>query len=670
MAVPDVDDRVNAAITKFDNAASIAHDVANLPEFSYIPSESGPIPSVLEWLRVNTVALGGVPVLQSYVNALANPNDFTQGAAKIGYYGTDLATYLANGVGHTVTKASNIRNLKKGRNPWIQTGGRDQLGDGGAALYYEDTSGAPAVDDNLSCFVATDGGVYRLNHGGSINVKQAGAKGVSGVDDSVAFELCKTVCCKLSLEMVVPPVATEYTISVGMAIDQKIIIRGQVGGPINVYAGLPAGGSRIKYTGSGKLFYISTVQDPAKVGIEGTAIRDLILIGTAAATHGIQVGLPSDVGNALKVKSNIILDNCYIGDFKHGYGYQFNWCFSNTVTDVVVQNCGCAASLYYAHGTRIKGGNLEQSLVGLDNRISYGVVSDGVVLQGMDDTRQTTFGLAVPADFTVWSGWDGTGTTGASRTTPAGYAGTAVRNLGGILSIEGSTYWEYNNYCILTESDSDTSVDGGIVGLDSITKSFVQIGIGALRVDNVGFQGGSHAGLQGVFQTERNYAAPFYAGPGNVFPTTIPHAKVFTGPQSHVGTVNQWDPALFSMFRRDLGVFVNNGQALVPGSSGTVGNFNLAQYALSNKLRHILSGAGTTTITYVFTDAAVLRAVAGSSLSLHVIASGAATVTFSATNFRVPAAPFSLAANTQTIFRFEYSNGFWVIDGTPLNVPL
>lgn len=61
MPDPDIDDRVNAAIEKFDNAAGIAHDVANGPAGAYIDSESGPIPTLLEWQAVHADALGDIP---------------------------------------------------------------------------------------------------------------------------------------------------------------------------------------------------------------------------------------------------------------------------------------------------------------------------------------------------------------------------------------------------------------------------------------------------------------------------------------------------------------------------------------------------------------------------------------------------------------------------------
>lgn len=71
MAAPDVDDVVNEAIEKFQSAANIAHDVSNGPEGATVASESGPIPTLLEWQKRNEVALGGVPALTAEVNTLS-----------------------------------------------------------------------------------------------------------------------------------------------------------------------------------------------------------------------------------------------------------------------------------------------------------------------------------------------------------------------------------------------------------------------------------------------------------------------------------------------------------------------------------------------------------------------------------------------------------------------
>lgn len=628
-----------------------------------------PTPSLnpVPQLETNTLALGGTGnPMNLQAQALLNRDAYRAQQIDDLLSGISDETDLEKGAGgvgrayQSVRSIAQLKSLKKdgpSKHAVLEVVGDKPF------FYYCDNSGGPATNNDATTVIGTDGGVWRLNHDGSISVKLTGAKGIGlGFDDSAAFQACANICMAERLKMTIPVVPTFYNVSSGVVIDQRIVIEGVAGGFVNVYRGKQFGGSCIKYSGNGDLFGIDTNDDPAKFAVDGTTIRNLTLFGTANAKYGIRVGRDSDVGVDTKVKSNITLDNIYLGDFKAGRGYAITWCFSNTVRDVVVQNCGVCAGLNFAHGTRLIGGNLEQSLVGLDARTSYAVDVIGTVIQGLDNARVGTFGLSVPSDFVLWSGWDGTGTTGALRNTPLGYAGTGVRNLGSSITLQGN-YWEYNNYNILMELDSHTVVQSGIVGLDPITKSFVQIGIGGLEVSGIDFQGGAHVSFQGVFQTERNYAAPCDIRKSNVYAATIPPAKVFTGPQSHVGETNQWDPSAFSMRNHLYSVFENKGQSLAPNSTGTVGNFNLFPYAQSNNIRHILTGTGTT-ITYVLTDASTIKAQEGAVISLHVISIGTSTVSFGAA-FKTTAASYAMAAGKQAIFEFRFSNGQWNMKFAP-----
>lgn len=67
MPIPDVDTRVDAAITKFENAGQIAHDYANLPDGNYIETEYGEIPSLATWMS----GLGdGISLLPDRMNTI------------------------------------------------------------------------------------------------------------------------------------------------------------------------------------------------------------------------------------------------------------------------------------------------------------------------------------------------------------------------------------------------------------------------------------------------------------------------------------------------------------------------------------------------------------------------------------------------------------------------
>lgn len=71
MSIPvDINDRLEAAALKAEGGSEIIRRFANDPAGSSIPTESGVLPSLAEWLALNATALGGVPALQSFVVSL------------------------------------------------------------------------------------------------------------------------------------------------------------------------------------------------------------------------------------------------------------------------------------------------------------------------------------------------------------------------------------------------------------------------------------------------------------------------------------------------------------------------------------------------------------------------------------------------------------------------
>jgi hypothetical protein len=94
----DIDDRLIAAAIKAEGGSEIIRLVANGPENSTVPSESGPIPTLLEWQRIHAAELGNLPALEADVTslkasrtALANP---ATGTNEVGYGGGLLKDYL------------------------------------------------------------------------------------------------------------------------------------------------------------------------------------------------------------------------------------------------------------------------------------------------------------------------------------------------------------------------------------------------------------------------------------------------------------------------------------------------------------------------------------------------------------------------------------------------
>lgn len=98
---------------------------------------------------------------------------------------------LVGGAAQIVKTISDLRSkLKTGASKYAETLGYYAAGDGGGGLYYLDASDTTSVDDGGSVIVAADGGRWKLNHNGQVNVLQFGAK---PGDDTLATAQLNTV---------------------------------------------------------------------------------------------------------------------------------------------------------------------------------------------------------------------------------------------------------------------------------------------------------------------------------------------------------------------------------------------------------------------------------------------------------------------------------------------
>ncbi|MEG0064753.1 MAG: right-handed parallel beta-helix repeat-containing protein [Pseudomonas sp.] len=89
-----IEDRLNAAATKAEDASEIMHRFSNDPVGTMIPTESGSVPSLAEWLSQNAEALGGLPAVQQFQMDLQNLTDANKGAHLIAYKGLWLDKIL------------------------------------------------------------------------------------------------------------------------------------------------------------------------------------------------------------------------------------------------------------------------------------------------------------------------------------------------------------------------------------------------------------------------------------------------------------------------------------------------------------------------------------------------------------------------------------------------
>lgn len=557
--------------------------------------------------------------------------------------------------------------------------------------FFQDTAGT--ITNNGGTLInntITSGRHWkRINYNG-LTIAMFGAVLDGTTADDTAWDLAIAAAAELGEILYVPPSELGTKITSTKTITQNVPIIGLASGAlVSQYLGRQGGGARILFTGSGACFQVdpnptpgSTVRLPY-----GQRFKDIIIeneAGNTAATHGIKVSDESNINVAGMDLAGFSIESVFIYGFKNGRALEINYCFNNNISNFIAETCGVCCSLNYAHGTVFIGGSLEQSLVGLDARVSFDVTLQGTVLQGINTSRIASQGLSVPTDFFIWAGgWDGTGANGISRTVAADYAGVGVRVFGSQVKWFGG-YEEGNSVGYLLELDSAVDLFSKYVDLDLPARYWIQIGIGSLGVFSPTFVQGAGVNFVSVIHTERNYAAPCTViNPG--FATTVPLAKHFTGyTTSNAGMIHRWNPNVFrntfDYYSSDVNVnggLISHGgyrnlsgfnrdyrETLSPASTGTLTK-DISSGTTGTNILH-LANAATITVTFTDTD----RAVAGTPLRVTIINAGGSdtTLTFSTTYFRTGSASYTLATNTQRVFVFFFENGLWLEENATLTL--
>lgn len=166
--------------------------------------------------------------LASFINSLANSSDTVQGSALVG------------GVSRIVSTIAELRNQRGDKNPYVTAIGYYTRGDKGPAFYFYDPTDGVSADNGGTVIVTQFGHRYKLNHPGSVNIDDFGAKGNGTADDSpriqVAFDWASTTG--------IPLVASAKTY--GLKLSQRIAIEGNP----NAYTALVVK-TRLRLTGAG-----------------------------------------------------------------------------------------------------------------------------------------------------------------------------------------------------------------------------------------------------------------------------------------------------------------------------------------------------------------------------------------------------------------------------------
>lgn len=139
----------------------------------------------------------------------SDSTDVTKGAALIGRGTQNVASIAA-----LKTLATN------GPSKYAQTSGYYSAGDGGGGLYFVPASFAGLVDNGGTIIQANDGGFWRLNHNGTVNVKQFGARGDGATPDQAAFQTAVNTVKAVYMPSVVSgyKMTAGFTMSTGSSI--------------------------------------------------------------------------------------------------------------------------------------------------------------------------------------------------------------------------------------------------------------------------------------------------------------------------------------------------------------------------------------------------------------------------------------------------------------------
>ncbi|MGS1071532.1 hypothetical protein [Burkholderia glumae] len=127
--------------------------------------------------------------IANYTNAFANQNG-AGGATQIGFDGTTLDQVLKLRLNRVVDSINDLRSLSKSLYTRAFVTGYYAPHDGGGGAYQLDPNDTSTADNGGTVIVALDGGRWKLQHTGAVSIRQFGAKGQVGVDDTTAIQNC------------------------------------------------------------------------------------------------------------------------------------------------------------------------------------------------------------------------------------------------------------------------------------------------------------------------------------------------------------------------------------------------------------------------------------------------------------------------------------------------
>jgi hypothetical protein len=109
------------------------------------------------------------------------------GASLIGFDGTTLDQQFLSRVNRVVDSISALRALSHSTYTRAAVTGYYAAGDGGGGTYWYDPTDTTSSDNGVTIIVAADGGRWKLQHFGTVSLKQCGSKEDGSTDDLPAW---------------------------------------------------------------------------------------------------------------------------------------------------------------------------------------------------------------------------------------------------------------------------------------------------------------------------------------------------------------------------------------------------------------------------------------------------------------------------------------------------
>lgn len=269
-----------------------------------------------------------------------------------------------------------------------------------AGMFVRDDADTATADNSGTCFVTVDGKRFKRVFDGAINAVWFGAK--EGAADSAAAINAAAVACRASgRALLLPTVATFYTISTTVDLSDIKIIDGKGAELRGTFSGIPAaiiGGTATSFRGADIHLKVRNAPDKSSVaGTDGIKFLNASNSRFAVYARGFDVGLHFDGATANRVWVDNRIDVLEL--YNCGSPVHFNF----AGTTYMVKNQFVGGSFYTGHGEPVAGrGTFKVTLAGSGQLADVVVQSPEI---GVDvGSCNPDYGVFVHA--TVGSTWD------------------------------------------------------------------------------------------------------------------------------------------------------------------------------------------------------------------------------------------------------------------------